>query len=141
MLDDTFFGKGTFLILRSAAENIHTYPTRYWSKFSVLTISILLKFIFFEKKPQIWSCLSLRFDARYVCFPLLILRSEMFPSRRRYHLTAICPRDTYGSHLGLTWVGSVSLLQFVQVFFDSDYMHTTSTASTEYLNLISLKSS
>jgi hypothetical protein len=23
----------------------------------------------------------------------------MFPSPRRYHLTAICPRDTYGSHL------------------------------------------
>ena len=40
----------------------------------------------------------------YVCFPLLILRSEMFPSRRRYHLTTICPRDTYGSHLGLTWL-------------------------------------
>ena len=34
---------------------------------------------------------------------LLTFRSEMFPSGRRYHLTAICPRDTYGSHLGLTW--------------------------------------
>ena len=26
----------------------------------------------------------------YVCFPLLIFRSEMFPSLRRYHLTTIC---------------------------------------------------
>ena len=46
---------------------------------------------------QDWVCM-------YVCFPLLILRSEMFPSQRRYHLTTICPRDTYGSHLGLTWL-------------------------------------
>ena len=27
----------------------------------------------------------------YVCFPLLILRSEMFPSQGRYHLTATSP--------------------------------------------------
>ena len=46
----------------------------------------------------------------YVCFPLLILRSEMFPSRRRYHLTTICPRDTYGSHLGLTWLSPKNII-------------------------------
>ena len=28
----------------------------------------------------------------YVCFPLLILRSEMLPSRTRYHLTLILPQ-------------------------------------------------
>ena len=46
----------------------------------------------------------------YVCFPLLILRSEMFLSRRRYHLTTICPRDTYGSHLGLTWLSPKNII-------------------------------
>ena len=46
----------------------------------------------------------------YVCFPLLIFRSEMFPSRRRYHLTTICPRDTYGSHLGLTWLSPKNII-------------------------------
>ena len=40
----------------------------------------------------------------YLCFPLLILRSEMLPSRRRYHLTVICLRDTCSSHLGLNWL-------------------------------------
>ena len=48
----------------------------------------------------------------YVCFPLLILRSEMFPYRRRYHLTAICPRDTYGSHLGLTWLSPKNVVYY-----------------------------
>ena len=38
----------------------------------------------------------------FLCFPLLILRSEMLPSCRRYHLTTICPRDPCGFHLGLT---------------------------------------
>ena len=47
----------------------------------------------------------------YVCFPLLIFRSEMFPSRRRYDLTTICPRDTYGSYLGLTWLSPASFMQ------------------------------
>ena len=49
---------------------------------------------------------------KYVCFPLLILRSEMFPSQGRYHLTAICPRDTYGSHLGLTWLSPKNIIQY-----------------------------
>ena len=40
-------------------------------------------------QPDMYVCMFM-----YVCFPLLILRSEMFPSRGRYHLTAICPRDT-----------------------------------------------
>ena len=41
-------------------------------------------------------------NCTYLCFSLLILRSEMLLSQRRYHLTAICPRDTCSSHLDLT---------------------------------------
>ena len=48
----------------------------------------------------------------YDCFPLLILRSEMFPSRRRYHLIAICSRDTYGSHLELTWLSPKNIVYY-----------------------------
>ena len=49
----------------------------------------------------------------YVCFPLLLfLKSEMFPSRRRHHLTAICPMDTYGSHFGLTWLSPKNIVYY-----------------------------
>ena len=48
----------------------------------------------------------------YGCFPLLILRWETFPSQGRYHLTAICPRDTYGSHLGLTWLSPKNIIYY-----------------------------
>ena len=35
----------------------------------------------------------LDYRGMYVCFPLLIFRSEMFPSQGRYHLTTICLID------------------------------------------------
>ena len=40
----------------------------------------------------------------------------MFPSQGRYHLTAICPRDTYGSHLRLTWLSPKNIIYYCPGF-------------------------
>jgi hypothetical protein len=46
--------------------------------------------------------------ALFLGFPVIGTLLSVF--LRRYDLKTICPRDTYGSHLGLTWLSPKNII-------------------------------